>query len=205
MDQILDGKMLPIVEEFYSIQGEGVHTGKAAYFIRIGGCDIACEWCDTKFSWDHNPEVFVEVNEVIKRASSVAAKAVVVTGGEPLIHNLNYLCEKLKENNISTFLETSGAYDLTGQWDWICLSPKKQNPPKPEIYAKADELKVIIQSKEDFIWAEGNAKLIGPNCKLLLQPEWSCFHKIIKVVVEYVKSNPKWNISLQAHKFMQIP
>ena len=196
---------LPIIEEFYSIQGEGYHTGKPAYFIRVGGCDNTCAWCDTKFSWDNDSRWLVDVNKIIEKALGCAAKSVVVTGGEPLTHNLDYLCSKLKEHNIETFLETSGSHDLSGYWDWICFSPKKNAVPKNEIYTKADELKVVIQNTEDFIWAEKNAKLVNNKCKLFLQPEWSKFEEIIKDVVEYVKADPKWNISLQAHKFMQIP
>lgn len=201
----LSGLKLPIVEEFYSIQGEGFHTGKAAYFIRVGGCDNTCAWCDTKFSWDNQSHWLINVDEVVKKALQYAAKAVVVTGGEPLNHNLDYLCNCLKENNIETFLETSGSHPLSGKWDWICFSPKKHASPEQEIYSKANELKIVIQSVDDFVWAEENAVLVNKECKLFLQPEWSKFEIIIKDVVEYVKANPKWNISLQAHKFMQIP
>ncbi|PIX33519.1 MAG: 7-carboxy-7-deazaguanine synthase QueE [Bacteroidetes bacterium CG_4_8_14_3_um_filter_31_14] len=199
------GIKLPIIEKFYSIQGEGYNTGKAAFFIRIAGCDIGCDWCDTKFSWNNNPEWLMSVEEIIEIASKFPAKAVVVTGGEPLNYNLNYLCNSLKNYDIKTYLETSGAYILTGSWDWICLSPKKQNPPLNEIYNKTDELKVIIQNANDFIWAEENSKKVNANCKLFLQPEWSKFGEIIDEVVEYVKANPKWNISIQAHKYMHIP
>ncbi|OFX41330.1 MAG: 7-carboxy-7-deazaguanine synthase QueE [Bacteroidetes bacterium GWA2_32_17] len=199
------GKKLPIIEKFYSIQGEGYNTGKAAYFLRIAGCDIACSWCDTKFSWNNNSEWLMSVEEIIEIASKFPAKAVVVTGGEPLCYNLDLLCNNLKKKNIETYLETCGAYILTGVWDWICLSPKKQNPPLSEIYTKANELKVIIQNSQDFIWAEENSKKVNANCKLFLQPEWSKFGEIIDEVVEYVKANPKWNISIQAHKYMHIP
>ena len=196
---------LPVVEEFYSIQGEGFHTGKPAYFIRIGGCDNTCAWCDTKFSWDNQSHWLVNVDKVVEKAIGFVAKSVVVTGGEPLSNNLDYLCNKLKENNIETFLETSGSHPLSGKWDWICFSPKKHATPEEEIYQLADELKIVIQTIEDFEWAEMNAALVNKNCKLFLQPEWSMFDTIIKEVVEYVKANPKWSISLQAHKFMQIP
>lgn len=199
------GIKLPIIEKFYSIQGEGYHTGKAAYFIRIAGCDIACDWCDTKFSWNNHPEWLMKVEEIVEIASKYPAKAVVVTGGEPLSYNLDMLCDSLKEKEIETYLETCGAYELTGNWNWICLSPKMQNPPVADIYNKADELKVIIQNTNDFIWAEENAKKVNKNCKLFLQPEWSMFGEIIEDVVSYVKENPKWNISIQAHKFMHIP
>lgn len=200
-----EGKVLPIIEDFYTLQGEGFHMGEAAFFIRIAGCDIACDWCDTKFSWNNQPEFLVSTDSIIQKALTFPAKAVVVTGGEPLQHNLDYLCRELIKNDIKTYLETSGAFTLTGKWHWICLSPKKLYPPLDNIYTKADELKVIIQTKDDFIWAEKNAALVGVNCKLFLQPEWSRFHAIINDVVEYIKINPKWKISLQAHKFMQIP
>ena len=193
------------MEEFYTIQGEGYHTGKPAYFIRLGGCDIGCSWCDTKLSWNPELHKLVKVEEIAMKAGTYPAKAVVVTGGEPLIYNLDFLCSELKKFNIKTFIETSGPYKLSGEWDWICLSPKKQNPPLPEIYAKANELKVIILSDNDFQWAEKNAKQVNKSCKLYLQPEWSRYKKIIPSIIEYVKNNPKWNISLQSHKFMNIP
>ncbi len=199
------GKRLPIIEKFYSIQGEGFNTGKVAFFIRIAGCDIACSWCDTKFSWNNHPEWLMNIDEIVDISSNYPAKAVVVTGGEPLSYNLDDLCKGFKSKNIDTYLETCGAYLLTGIWDWICLSPKKQNPPLSEIYTKANELKVIIQNTKDFIWAEENAKKVNSDCKLFLQPEWSKFGEIIDEVVEYVKANPKWNISIQAHKYMHIP
>jgi organic radical activating enzyme len=199
------GKKLPIVEEFYTIQGEGYNTGKAAYFIRLGGCDIACSWCDSYLSWNADLFPLVAINEIIKRAASVPAKAVVITGGEPLTYDLTYLCNELKKENIQTFLETSGSYKLTGIWDWICLSPKKQNPPLKENLKLTHELKVVIQKPEDFEWAEINANIVSPECKLFLQPEWSASNKMLPVIVEYVKNNPKWNISLQSHKYMNIP
>lgn len=197
--------LLPIVEEFYTIQGEGFHTGKAAYFIRIGGCDIGCRWCDTKISWDSNLNMLVDINEIATNATKYPAKAIVVTGGEPLIYNLNPLCAKLKENNIETYLETCGAYKLTGEWDWICLSPKKHKHPHKDLYIKANELKVIVYDDSDLIWAEECSQKVSANCKLFLQPEWSRYETTILSVVEYVKANPKWNISIQSHKFMHIP
>jgi 7-carboxy-7-deazaguanine synthase len=185
---------LPLVEEFYTIQGEGYHTGKAAYFIRLGGCDIACSWCDSKLSWNSNMFPMVHVDEIIKNAIKYPAKAVVVTGGEPLSWNLDYLCNELKKREIQTFIETSGAYALSGNWDWICLSPKKQNPPKEEIFFVADELKVIIYTEEDFCWAEENASRVSESCKLFLQPEWSRYKTLIPLIVEYIKANPKWMV-----------
>ena len=199
------GRKLPLVEAFYTIQGEGQHTGKAAFFIRIGGCDVGCSWCDTKFSW--NPEIhpLVEIEEIIEKINESGADSVVVTGGEPLSYNLNKLCNLFRENKLKTFLETSGAYQLSGDWDWVCLSPKQSMPPEKRIFQEADELKMIVQTKSDFAWAEKNAARVGKSCKLFLQPEWSQFEKVIPLVVDYVKSNPKWNISLQVHKFMHIP
>jgi organic radical activating enzyme len=199
------GLKLPVVEEFFSLQGEGFHTGKAAYFIRLGGCDIGCSWCDSRFSW--NPEIHpvVETKSIIDRVVESGADSVVVTGGEPLMWSLDDLCKGLKNKNISTFIETSGAYQLTGMWDWICLSPKQNMPPITDICKLADELKVIISNKSDFDWAEKYHKRVSEGCKLFLQPEWSLFETIIAEVVEYIKKNPAWRISLQAHKYMHIP
>jgi 7-carboxy-7-deazaguanine synthase len=200
-----EGKKLPIVEDFYSIQGEGYHMGKPAYFIRIGGCDIGCSWCDTKFSWDPSIHPIVLVDSVIKNLISCKAVAAVITGGEPLMYNLDYLSLQLKNKGIETFLETSGAFRLSGKWDWICLSPKRKQSPLDEIYNLANELKVIIAKPEDIEWAEINASLVKSSCKLFLQPEWSAFNRILPLIIEYIKANPSWSISLQAHKFMHIP
>lgn len=200
-----NGKTLPLVEQFYSIQGEGYHTGKPAYFIRLGGCDIGCKWCDTKFSWQESLHQLVSTDEIVSKTVAQKAKSIVVTGGEPLIYKLDYLCDKLKENNIETFLETAGNHPITGKWDWICLSPKQHNPPLPEIFKIADELKVIIGSKDDFLWAEENRKKVSEKCKLYLQPEWSVYNSIIHEVVAYAKERPEWSVSLQSHKFMKIP
>lgn len=196
---------LPLVEEFFSLQGEGYHTGKAAYFIRIGGCDVGCNWCDSRFSWNPDIHPIVETDDIIKRVLKSGADSVVVTGGEPLMWNLDYLCSRLIENNINTFIETSGAYPLSGKWDWICLSPKKNMPPVEEICILAGELKVIIQDKIDFEWAEKYRLKVNEKCKLYLQPEWSRFEQIIPEIVEYVKNNSMWRISLQIHKYMHIP
>jgi len=204
-DLLDNGSKLPLIEEFYTIQGEGFQTGKPAYFIRLGGCDIGCSWCDTKMSWQYGLHQLVDIDEIVAKAASFPAKAVVVTGGEPTLYNLLPLTQKLKDAGIQTFIETSGAYPLTGIWDWICLSPKKQSPPLPEIYPLAHELKVIISDTQKYDWAEECSKYVSPDCKLLLQPEWSKFKMLIHEIVEYVKSNPKWNVSLQAHKFMKIP
>lgn len=196
---------LPLVEEFYTLQGEGYHAGKAAWFIRIGGCDIGCSWCDTRFAWKPGVHPMVAVGEIAEHAVKSGADSVVVTGGEPLMWNLDKLCNELKNNKISTFIETSGAYPLSGEWDWICLSPKKNMPPEEAICMAADELKVIIQSQDDFEWAEKYRKMVGPGCRLFLQPEWSRFKHITPGIVDYIKTNPAWRISLQIHKFMHIP
>lgn len=200
-----NGSLLPLMEEFYTIQGEGYHTGKAAYFIRLGGCDIGCHWCDVKESWDATIHPLTPVNKIIENAKKHPAQTVVVTGGEPLIYNLSELTEKLKNEGIRTFIETSGAYPLSGHWDWICLSPKKFKGPRKDILEKANELKVIIFNKSDFKWAEEHAETVGPQCKLYLQPEWSKTSEMTPQIVEYVKNNPKWEISLQTHKYLNIP
>ncbi|HAN18196.1 MAG: 7-carboxy-7-deazaguanine synthase QueE [Bacteroidetes bacterium GWC2_33_15] len=199
------GLVLPLVEDFYTLQGEGYHTGKAAYFIRIGGCDIGCRWCDSKISWNPSIHPLVSVDTIVSNALKTPANAVVVTGGEPSLYNLVPLTTKLKEHGIQTFIETAGAKPLTGQWDWICLSPKRQSPPDESYYSTANELKVIIFDDDDYRWAENIAGKMNPECKLFLQSEWSRYEQNIPEIVEYVKTYPKWNVSLQAHKFMHIP
>jgi len=193
------------MEEFYSIQGEGFHTGKVAYFIRIGGCDVGCSWCDVKEAW--NAELFppTDVNELLQRAIQQKSRSVVVTGGEPLAFNMDYLCTVLKKENFKLYLETSGSETLSGEWDWVCLSPKKNRPPLEEIYTKADELKVIISDKSDFTWAEKNAGYVGEHCILYLQPEWSKRNEVESLIVDYILKNPKWQISVQTHKYLRIP
>lgn len=199
------GRKLPLVEDFYTIQGEGFHAGKPAYFIRLGGCDVGCRWCDAKYTW--NPRVFppVEVDVVVERAKECAAQAIVITGGEPLLYPLDVLTTRLREEGLEIFLETSGTHSFSGEFDWVCLSPKRQMPPVAEAYGRAHELKVIIQSEEDFAWAEENARKVGRYCRLFLQPEWSVFEQIMPAIVEYAKQHPKWSISTQMHKFMKIP
>ncbi|MCD4745170.1 MAG: 7-carboxy-7-deazaguanine synthase QueE [Bacteroidales bacterium] len=193
------------MEEFYSIQGEGFHTGKPAYFTRIGGCDVGCLWCDEKESWNARLWPLTLTDDIVKRAAECPAKAVVVTGGEPLLYNLDYFCIELKKRNIKTFLETSGVHSFSGKWDWICLSPKKNGKPNKKIYNIANELKVIIYELGDFEWAEKNAMKVNKDCKLFLQPEWSKSNIIMPQIVDYVLMNPKWNISIQSHKYMKIP
>ena len=199
------GKLLPIMEEFYSIQGEGVNTGKPAYFIRIGGCDVSCHWCDVKESWKAEMHPLTIIEEVVERASNQPSKAVVLTGGEPTLYNLEPISSALRNKGINLFLETSGAHELTGKFDWVCLSPKKFKPPIPSVYKRADELKMIISNEGDFDWANKNAQWVTDECILLMQPEWSKHKEIMPLIIEYVKENPRWNISLQTHKYMNIP
>lgn len=200
-----NGQKLPLIDEFYSVQGEGYHVGKAAYFIRIGGCDIGCHWCDTKISWRADIHKAACVKEIARKAAAFASKSIVVTGGEPTLYNLAPLCKALKNKNLTTYIETSGAHQLTGLWDWVCLSPKRQKPPLTNIFPQANELKVIVFDENDFFWAEENAQKVPENCKLYLQPEWSRHQSLTPKIVEYVKHNPLWKISIQAHKFMKIP
>jgi organic radical activating enzyme len=202
---LIKGELLPLMEEFYTIQGEGYNTGKAAYFIRIGGCDVGCHWCDVKESWDANLHPLTPIQTIIDNVVSQNAESVVVTGGEPLIYNLDLLTKLLKEKNIKTFIETSGAYALSGTWDWLCLSPKKTLAPLDDLYQHADELKVIVFNQHDFLWAEEQAKKVKKDCYLYLQPEWSKHEQLLPQIIDYVKEHPKWMISLQTHKYMHIP
>ena len=204
-EQLQQGLKLPIMEEFYSIQGEGFNTGKSAYFIRVGGCDVGCHWCDVKESWNPNLHPLTDVDQIINNVQQYPARSIVITGGEPLLYNLGYLTQQLQKNGVEVFLETSGAHALTGSWHWICLSPKKNLPPLPEVYNRADELKVIIYNRDDIKWAENHAGKVNENCRLYLQPEWSNRDKVMPMIINYVMQHPKWNISLQTHKYMQIP
>lgn len=198
------GEMLPLMEEFYTIQGEGFHKGTAAYFIRVGGCDVGCHWCDVKESWNAAIHPPTAIEQIVKNASQYS-NTIVVTGGEPLTWNMKPLTDGLKKMNLQIHIETSGAYELTGEWDWICLSPKKIKLPKDEIYQKADELKMIIYNQDDFRFAEEQAARVNDQCILYLQPEWSKRDKMIPQIVEYVMKNPKWKVSLQTHKYLNIP
>jgi 7-carboxy-7-deazaguanine synthase len=193
------------MEEFYSLQGEGVNTGQPAWFIRIGGCDVGCRWCDVKESWPGTHFPPVPTDDVIAHAAACPARAVVVTGGEPLKHDLGYLCRGLHSRGIRTFLETSGSQELSGEWDWICLSPKKGSPPLEGPLAAANELKVIVYEEDDLSWAEQNASLVTKGCILQLQPEWSRAGMMMPLIVDYIKAHPRWRISLQSHKYMRIP
>jgi len=194
---------LPVMEKFYTIQGEGYYSGQPFYFIRLGGCDVGCHWCDVKESWDHNQHQFIEVQDLIKDVKEYTSN-VVITGGEPLMWNLSELTKRFKENNIKLHLETSGAYEMSGNWDWVCLSPKKKMLPKQEIYSKANELKVIIYNNDDFKFAIQESEKVSSECKLFLQPEWSKFDIMKDKIAQFVMNNKNWNISLQIHKYLEI-
>jgi organic radical activating enzyme len=196
---------LPVAECFYSLQGEGCHSGKAAFFVRLGGCDVCCDFCDSKFAWNIKGSAmhYVSISEIVDNVLETNADTVIVTGGEPTIHNLEPLCRMLKDKGIACFLETAGNHPITGDWDWICLSPKLNSPPLVENLQRANELKVVIKHPVDFEWAEENAALIE-KCLLFLQPEWSVHEKIIPFIVDYIKQNTRWMLSLQAHKFTGI-
>lgn len=199
------GEMLPLMEEFYTIQGEGFHKGTAAYFIRLGGCDVGCHWCDVKESWNADLHPPTETDKIVQNAKKYS-NTIVVTGGEPLMWDMTLLTSKLKPaQGLKTHIETSGAYKLTGNWDWICLSPKKMKLPKQEVSDKAHELKVIVYNKDDFRFAEEQAARVNKDCILYLQPEWSKRDKMVPEIVDYVMKNPKWKISLQTHKYLNIP
>ncbi|MDY6326816.1 MAG: 7-carboxy-7-deazaguanine synthase QueE [Bacteroidales bacterium] len=195
---------IPVVEEFYSLQGEGFNTGRPAWFVRVGGCEVGCSFCDEMRAWDASRYPDVEIDDIVARAAACPAKAVVVTGGEPLLYDMSYLCDSLRKAGVKRFLETSGSQPLTGEWDWICLSPKYGATPNEELYDKADELKVVVGSAEDFVWAELNAAKVHDKCHLFLQPDWNRCNVVIKEIVDYILKNPKWRMSLQTHKYIQI-
>ncbi len=196
---------LPVMEHFYTIQGEGFHQGRAAYFIRLGGCDVGCVWCDVKDSWDASIHPLMAIKDVVNEVKKTAATLVVITGGEPLLHNLNELTEQLKAAGLATNIETSGSSELSGHWDWVCLSPKKFKAPLPTVLPFANELKIIIYNKSDFEWAEEFAAKVSPSCKLYLQPEWSKATTVLPLMIDYIKENPKWEMSLQLHKYINVP
>jgi 7-carboxy-7-deazaguanine synthase len=197
--------ILPLMEDFYTIQGEGSWQGQAAYFIRLGGCDVGCVWCDVKDSWDASAHPPVSVTEIARRAAASGTPVAVVTGGEPLMYDLTDLAQALRQSNIRTHLETSGVYPLTGSWDWICFSPKKFKGPDPSVPEQADELKVIVYNASDLDWAEKHARTVNEKCELFLQPEWSREKEMLPAIIDYVKAHPQWKISLQIHKYMNIP
>jgi organic radical activating enzyme len=202
---IRNGLYLPVMEEFYSLQGEGMHTGKPAYFLRVGGCDVGCHFCDVKESWNADRWDPIAVDDVLQRIFSCPSKAVVVTGGEPLLYNMDYLCKEVHRAGGKLYLETSGSEPLSGLWDWICLSPKKNAPPRPELLQAANELKVIISAEEDFQWAEEQACQVQQSCQLYLQPEWSQVNNMMQKMVDWLLLHPQWSMSLQSHKYMRIP
>ena len=196
---------LPLMEHFCTLQGEGRFTGHATYFLRLGGCDVGCVWCDVKESWDSNKHPMVSVDAMVEWVVASGVQIAVITGGEPLIHDLTTLTTALKEKGIRTHVETSGAHPLSGVWDWICLSPKKFKAPLPEMIASANELKVVLYNKTDFDWAEKYAGLVSDNCLLYLQPEWSRSAQINPEIISYIKHHPQWILSLQTHKYIDIP
>ncbi|MEM7297254.1 MAG: 7-carboxy-7-deazaguanine synthase QueE [Bacteroidota bacterium] len=200
-----DPEFLPVMESFYTIQGEGHFTGTPAYFVRLGGCDVGCHWCDVKESWDASKFDWIHVNDIVSQAKSSEAELVVVTGGEPLMYDLSALTQTLRANNLQCNIETSGAYKSSGNWDWVCFSPKKFKAPLEEFYDTSSELKIVVYNKSDLKWAEEHALRMHSNSKLYLQPEWSKEKEMTPLIVDFVKRNPKWKISIQTHKYMQIP
>lgn len=205
VEKIMHTTTLPVMEHFYTLQGEGFHQGRAAYFIRLGGCDVGCVWCDVKESWEENKHPKYEIGSLKSEVRKTPAEIVVITGGEPLMHNLAALTKELQDAGLKTNIETSGAYPLSGSWDWICVSPKKFKAPLPEVVSKANELKVVVFNKSDFDWAEKYAAQVSPDCKLYLQPEWSKASQITPFIIDYIKTNPKWELSLQIHKYINVP
>ncbi|RTL60458.1 MAG: 7-carboxy-7-deazaguanine synthase QueE [Sphingobacteriales bacterium] len=214
------------MESFYTLQGEGYHQGRAAYFIRLGGCDVGCVWCDVKESWDESKHPRFTIDKIVEKAlqetsnqlavgswqntvtgqqSTTNLPLIVITGGEPLMHNLDALTKALHDAGFRTNIETSGAHPLSGDWDWICLSPKKFKKPLEEICPEANELKVVIFNQHDFSWAEEYAAKVSSNCKLYLQPEWDKAVEMTPLIIEYIKAHPKWELSLQIHKYINVP
>jgi organic radical activating enzyme len=193
------------MEAFYTLQGEGYHTGKAAYFIRLGGCDVGCVWCDVKESWDAGRHPLRNVSDIAVEAASHAGRLAVITGGEPLMHNLEALTAELHRLGFKNHVETSGSSPLSGRLDWICLSPKKFKAPLPEVVEQAHELKVVIFHRSDFAWAEHYASMVHTTCKLYLQPEWDRREQMTPLIVEYIKQHPQWTLSLQTHKYIDVP
>jgi 7-carboxy-7-deazaguanine synthase len=196
---------LPVMEDFYTLQGEGFHQGRAAYFIRLGGCDVGCVWCDVKDSWDADAHPKENIEDLVRKVKQTPAEIVVITGGEPLLHDLSELTTALKTEGLRTHIETSGSSPLSGEWDWITLSPKKFKAPLEEVAAKANELKIIIFNKSDFHWAEYWVENVNPSCKLYLQPEWEKAAAMTPLIIDYIKANPQWQLSLQIHKYINVP
>jgi len=196
---------LPVMESFYTLQGEGFHQGRAAFFIRLGGCDVGCVWCDVKESWDAGKHPRLTIGELVAAAAAFPGRLAVITGGEPLMHDCSALTSALRAAGFATHIETSGAWPVSGDWDWICLSPKKFKAPLPEIVPLANELKVVIYNKSDFAWAEEWAAQTSPGCRLFLQPEWSKSATVTPLIIEYIKAHPQWEFSLQLHKYIHVP
>jgi organic radical activating enzyme len=196
---------LPVMEHFYTLQGEGVHQGKAAYFIRLAGCDVGCVWCDVKDSWDSTRHPLLEIEFLVEQVKQAGSPIAVITGGEPLLHDLQELTRQLQDAGFKTHMETSGSSSLSGSWDWITLSPKKFKPPIPEVVIKANELKVVVFNKSDFEWAEKWAAQVSPGCKLYLQPEWDKAALVTPMIIDYIKAHPQWQLSLQIHKYINVP
>lgn len=196
---------LPIMESFYTLQGEGFHQGRAAYFIRLGGCDVGCVWCDVKDSWDASKHPQLEIAQIVSDAAAHPGRLAVITGGEPLLHQLDELTRALKSAGFETNIETSGSSAMSGTWDWVCLSPKKFKLPIPDAIAAADELKVVIFNKSDFTWAEQYAAQVKPGCKLYLQPEWDKKLDMLPLIINYIKAHPQWELSIQSHKYIDVP
>lgn len=204
-ESLIINSALPVMEHFYTLQGEGFHQGKAAYFIRLGGCDVGCVWCDVKDSWDAEKHPKLEIRSLKSEVKKTPAEIVVITGGEPLMNHLDDLTKELKEAGLKTHIETSGAYPLSGSWDWICLSPKKFKTPLPGILPLTNELKIVVFNKSDFEWAEKYAAQVSAECKLYLQPEWEKAAQVTPLIIEYIKAHPKWELSLQIHKYINVP
>lgn len=197
--------LLPVMEHFYTLQGEGFHQGRAAYFIRLGGCDVGCVWCDVKDSWDEAKHPQLNIDDLVLDIAKTSADIVVITGGEPLMHNLGKLTNVLHAAGLSTHIETSGAHPLSGNWDWICLSPKKFKAPLADIIPLAHELKIVVFNASDFAWAEKYAAMVSPACKLYLQPEWDKATTVTPLIIAYIKEHPQWELSLQLHKYINVP
>jgi organic radical activating enzyme len=196
---------LPVMEAFYTLQGEGYHQGRAAYFIRLGGCDVGCVWCDVKDSWDADKHPKISIESIVAEACKYPGRLAVITGGEPLLHNLDELTKALQDKGFETNIETSGSSVMSGHWDWICLSPKKFKAPVPANLPLAHELKVVVFNKHDFEWAEQHAAQVSSSCKLYLQPEWDKAAEITPLIVDYIKAHPQWELSLQTHKYINVP
>ena len=200
-----NGELIPLMESFYTIQGEGYHQGKASFFIRTAGCNVGCHWCDIKDSWDASEYPLVSVDAIADEANSHPMKIAVVTGGESMMFDMGPLTKALKNKGLKCHVETSGAYKISGQWDWVCISPKKFRAPLAENMHRADELKVIVYNRTDFKWAVDQSKKVSSKCKLYIQPEWNKAYQMMPEIVEFIKDHPEWNISLQTHKYMNIP